>query len=1637
MAHILLQFSTMLQKGTNLIHTKNIKGGTMKRLLTVLLLVAMLSVFSSAKKVDVNSVNPSENINIENNTARFENPLQDFGPSYKGKTLVKATKDLNVIHLGFNNIDVRSGEPEIAAEFRADNVKSTSNYYIVQFTGPVQESYKDLLKSYNVVFEWPVRNYAFLVKMDNAVADKIKDLSIINFVGLYHPAYKVDADWLASESDLSEDFVIRLHKSADMGMVVDELNRMGIKITEISSAANTIKGIAINTSLSKVKEIVKITDVFSVSRRVKNYPMNDNGRAIMMEGAAATLADTILWEHGIYGAGEVVNVTDSGMQMLHYAFYDASVALPTWGHYPTHRKVIAYLPTLPSFLDTLNFGDEALASYHGSHTTGTVAGNDAPNAASTYDGIAKDAKLFFMDAGNTVDDFLWVPVDMYTMFDTMYVHGVRVSSNSYGSSGAEWMGAYSDGSQMIDAYTWDHKDFVPVFSAGNEGSGAQTISTSPSAKNVVAVGAHSESSPNSIANFSSRGPTADGRWGVTICAPGVDVTSVSGSTSGATSNYTSMDGTSMSCPFTAGSVALIRDWLKQGFYPTGSAIPANAVTDPTNSLIRALLVNSANNMLQTVPNTNVGFGRIQLNNICFFNDADSPRAVAFHDNQDGLLTGEYVEYQFNISSAATELKVSLAWTDYPAPFFGDNTVTDTTLVNDLNLTLESPTGTPYVINDHLNTIEQIIVATPELGVWKIRVSGTEVNISPQTYSIVVSYDVLNMSNGSVMFDKAVYSAIDNNAVVTVTDADGASPIDVMVYSMLGDTETVTCTGTSGLFEGSITIGYDLNANNDGLLAVTANDTLWAIYNDLSPVQTLRAMATTDGNIFTIYNVRLSAVEGTRAFIAWNTTEVATGKVYYGTTTALGSETAVDPNLVTDHSGDFAIILSSLSPNTVYYYDVESVDHKGNTVRDDNGGNHYSFATVDISGTDILVLLTDDNQDYASGDVFAHPDFLINAINEGGWTYAWWTTSVNNFGIVPVTDLMQNYKAVFLQTTQENYPPLTKNQEDSLGRYQENGGRIAYTGHDLGWAMQDPAAYGSVGTDSDDSLWIADYLLAQYWFDIIDAGDFTIYGVASDPISGDYTAGVSYNPFREGADGDLFYTINNGFVNGTASTVWNWNDGTNVGICGSKWESQNTLGSAGVGVWGGYRTRVIYNAFEITQIDTADASSANRTNILNNDLIWLIGHDHPDVTLTAPTGGEVFNSSPISISWTASADAGNGATLDSVFLYYSPNGGDVWYELDKGTDAEVTSPYSWDVSSLTNGEDYVIKVKVKDGGVYPAMLGMDQSDPFTINIIGNDDLGPIVYAGSVQTTINPIGNRTGGSPDNTFTLTAIVCDSSTGMSTVGAAEWSYGATPAPAGTGNAMTAVDGTFDEMYEEATATVTVDGTWPSGDVKIWVRGRDSSPAKSVNNWGSAVSTDVTILNTLTVKLASFTALSSDNEVTLRWRTESETNNAYFIVQKSSKKDGEYRDIATISASASGTYEFRDEDVFGGEVNYYRLTDVSTTGAKITHPAIKVLVNGRPRPTTYALTQNMPNPFTDRTMIEYSIPVEGKVELGIYDVTGKLIRTLVSDNQSVNYYRVMWNGTDNSGNRVASGVYFYKLSSGNFETSQKMTFLK
>jgi len=95
--------------------------------------------------------------------------------------------------------------------------------------------------------------------------------------------------------------------------------------------------------------------------------------------------------------------------------------------------------------------------------------------------------------------------------------------------------------------------------------------------------------------------------------------------------------------------------------------------------------------------------------------------------------------------------------------------------------------------------------------------------------------------------------------------------------------------------------------------------------------------------------------------------------------------------------------------------------------------------------------------------------------------------------------------------------------------------------------------------------------------------------------------------------------------------------------------------------------------------------------------------------------------------------------------------------------------------------------------------------------------------------------------------------------------------------------------------------------------------------------------------------------------------------------------------------------------------------------------------PKSFSLAQNVPNPFNPTTTISYSVP-EGKavnVLLKVFDTRGILVRTLVAGLREPGVYNVFWDGTDNNGRSLASGVYFYRLQAGDYAPTRKMVLLK
>ncbi|MCK4306833.1 T9SS type A sorting domain-containing protein [candidate division WOR-3 bacterium] len=93
--------------------------------------------------------------------------------------------------------------------------------------------------------------------------------------------------------------------------------------------------------------------------------------------------------------------------------------------------------------------------------------------------------------------------------------------------------------------------------------------------------------------------------------------------------------------------------------------------------------------------------------------------------------------------------------------------------------------------------------------------------------------------------------------------------------------------------------------------------------------------------------------------------------------------------------------------------------------------------------------------------------------------------------------------------------------------------------------------------------------------------------------------------------------------------------------------------------------------------------------------------------------------------------------------------------------------------------------------------------------------------------------------------------------------------------------------------------------------------------------------------------------------------------------------------------------------------------------------------PEALSLSQNYPNPFIQSTVISYQSPVDSRVSLKIYDIMGRLVRTPVNENKNAGYYNIQWNGKDESGKKVVSGIYFYKLETDNYTITKKMHLIR
>jgi len=205
-----------------------------------------------------------------------------------------------------------------------------------------------------------------------------------------------------------------------------------------------------------------------------------------------------------------------------------------------------------------------------------------------------------------------------------------------------------------------------------------------------------------------------------------------------------------------------------------------------------------------------------------------------------------------------------------------------------------------------------------------------------------------------------------------------------------------------------------------------------------------------------------------------------------------------------------------------------------------------------------------------------------------------------------------------------------------------------------------------------------------------------------------------------------------------------------------------------------------------------------------------------------------------------------------------------------------------------------------------------------------------------------------------------------------------------------------------------------------------------------------------LPVELSTFTATASGDNVILHWRTETEVGNVGFSIYRSSTKDGDYTKIGWVDgAGDSGIsidYKFTDETVEQSETYFYYLEDIDISGEKNKSMIIEVVVpSAKPVlliPKEFRLLQNFPNPFNPDTWLPYELAYDTTVTIRIYDLKGHLVRELDLGRQSASSYitkdkAAYWDGKNEHGQKVASGVYWYTLRAEGFSAIRRMAILK
>ncbi len=702
------------------------------------------------------------------------------------------------------------------------------HYYLVQFVGPIKPEWLTQIEAHGATLQEPTPPYGYIVGLEEASYNWLTtEASYVRWVGHYDAelrlapdlAERITADpFLAHSRAVGEHneagerapdvervpttFTVKFFEPDDLEQALPALRDLGGVPGDHAPGATLITVSFPPKQPDLAAKVEQIAHLHGV-RSVEAYTLRQlyNNVAISLMGAEEVIRPNPAGS-GLSGRGEIVAVADSGLdsgkpEAIHPDFVGRVAAIHSWPVASDWSTIVTNVG-----------GDDGPAdarSGHGTHVAGSVCGNGSTAVAAkepAIRGLAAEAKLVFQAVEQTLQytdaykreyykqnrrdpppyGLAGLPVDLRQVFQQAYDAGARIHNNSWGGGDP---GAYDDYAEAVDRFIWEHKDFLILFAAGNDGMDGDrngvvdegSITPPGTAKNCLTVGAAESlrsqggyqlpygrlwgsdfpvnplrsdkpsDNPVHMAAFSSRGPAKDGRIKPDLAAPGTNILSTRsqaldanvqgwGACTRPRNKYMFDGGTSMATPLTTGAAAVVRQYLRQ--------IKRRA--RPSAALVKATLIHAA--QYQPDPRIAGSAGRISdfgqgwghLNLASVLKPA-APVKVAWYEQQRGLNTGESFRFYVTVTGASAPLAFTLVWSDFPsAAGHYPN------LVNDLDLVVTAPSGAIYYGNaggpggqpDRLNNVERVMLPKPEVGRYQVRVRGTNVPHGPQESALVWS-----------------------------------------------------------------------------------------------------------------------------------------------------------------------------------------------------------------------------------------------------------------------------------------------------------------------------------------------------------------------------------------------------------------------------------------------------------------------------------------------------------------------------------------------------------------------------------------------------------------------------------------------------------------------------------------------------------------------------------------------------------------------------------------------------------------------------------------------------------------------------------------------------------------------------------